>query len=226
MGTVNRRLATDLRDQLGLRRAVETGTFWGVTARSLAALFDSVVTIELSASLHARATTALRDLPQVETVHGHSVVALSTIARSDISTLYFLDGHWSGGVTEGVEDECPVIEEIVAIGAGHPDDCLIIDDARLFTSAPSPMLDAAQWPTIIEVFDAIRYQRPDHIVTLIADQVIAVPQRAKPAIDAHGARVLNTYGARLHAKVVALRGAALTSLAAVRTRLGHHGVRP
>lgn len=33
MGTIDRRLAADLRDRLALGRAVETGTFRGATAR-------------------------------------------------------------------------------------------------------------------------------------------------------------------------------------------------
>ncbi|HEV3321665.1 MAG TPA: hypothetical protein VG147_05670 [Solirubrobacteraceae bacterium] len=212
MGTIDRRLAADLRNRLALGRAVETGTFRGVTARSLAAQFDSVVTIELSASLHEQASARLRDLPQVEAVHGDSVEVLDAIARCGIPTLFFLDGHWSGGNTEGVENECPVLEEIAAIGAGHPADCMIIDDARLFTASPPPPHDPEQWPTITEVFDAIRSQRPDHLVTLLADQVIAVPPQAKPVID--------SYGASIQGRRADVRSRALSMIAGMRSRAG------
>jgi hypothetical protein len=188
MGTIDLRLATDLRDEVGLQRAIETGTYRGRTARALASVFDSVITIELSQSLHERAASTLGNSPQVEAMHGHSSEVLRKVVRGDIPTLYFLDGHWSGGNTEGTDDECPLLDELAAIGAGHQDDCIVIDDARLFTSAPPPPHDPTHWPTIVEVFDAIRSRRPDHVVTLLSDQVIAVPQRAKPLIDAHGAR--------------------------------------
>ncbi|MDX6665098.1 MAG: hypothetical protein QOG68_1304, partial [Solirubrobacteraceae bacterium] len=56
MGTVDEQFAADLRRQLDLRRAVETGTFEGGTARKLSAMFGEVVTIEHSAELHAAAT--------------------------------------------------------------------------------------------------------------------------------------------------------------------------
>jgi hypothetical protein len=190
MGTIDLRLATELRDELGLKRVIETGTYRGLTARALAPLFGSVVTIELSRSLHERAARALGDVPNVEAIQGDSREVLAGIAPADTGTLYFLDGHWSGGVTDGADDECPLLGELAAIGPGHPQDCLVIDDARFFTSAPSPPLDPAQWPTITEVFDAIRTERPGHAVTLIDDQVLAVPQRAKPVIDTYGARVL------------------------------------
>lgn len=186
MGSVDLALATDLRDRLQLARAVETGTFKGLTARALAGVFPSVVTIELSEELHRRAAADLRDVPMVTALHGHSAMRLREVTDAGVPTLYFLDGHWSGGNTEGVDQECPVLEEVAAIGAGHPDDCLIIDDARLFTSAPPPPHNPEQWPTIIEVFDAVCAQRPEHFVTLLADQVIAVPKRARPAIDAYG----------------------------------------
>jgi hypothetical protein len=197
MGTIDLRLAADLRDQLGLQRAIETGTYRGRTARALTSVFGSVITIELSRELHERAATALGDLPQVEAMQGHSSDVLRTVVRDDTPTFYFLDGHWSRGSTEGADQECPLLDELAAIGAGHREDCVIIDDARLFTSAPPPPHDPTHWPTIAEVFDAIRAQRPDHSVTVLADQVIAVPQRAKPVIDA--------YGARVHAASVSLR---------------------
>jgi hypothetical protein len=196
MGTIDLRLATELRDKLGLRRAVETGTYRGLTARALASLFENVITIELSRSIHEQATNALRDLPNVETVQGHSSDVLVGVARQDTPTLYFLDGHWSGGNTAGSGDECPVLKELGAIGPGNQDDCIVIDDARLFTSAPPLPHDPAQWPTLVEVFDAIRSQRPSHTVTLLSGQVIAVPLRARSVIDSYGARMNEDIGLR------------------------------
>jgi hypothetical protein len=192
MGTVDRSLAADLRDRLGLRRAVETGTLHGRTARSLARVFGEVVTIELSEELHALASERLRPLSQIRVVQGLSVERLRELADADVPTLYFLDGHWCGGKSAGVEDECPVLEELEAIGAGHPDDCLIVDDAGLFMSPPPPPHRAEQWPTIDEVCDAVRAIHPNHLITVLDDQVIAAPARAKPALDAHAARVANT----------------------------------
>jgi hypothetical protein len=217
VGTIDLRLASDLRDQVGLQRAIETGTYLGGTARALASVFGSVITIELSRSLHERAVTGLRDLPQVEAMHGHSSEVLHGVVRCDVPTLYFLDGHWSGGSTEGAADECPVLDELAAIGAGHRDDCLVIDDARLFTSAPPPPHNPTHWPTIVEVFDAIRSQRPGHVVTLLADQIIAVPQRAKPAVDA--------YGARLQAQTMGLGGRVIRVLVDTPRRISRAGYR-
>lgn len=208
MGSVDQAFAAELRAQADLSRVVETGTFKGVTARRLAAVFPSVTTIELSETLHRRASESLRDLPQVTALQGHSVSRLAELRDPTQPTLYFLDGHWSGGNTEGADDECPALEEIQAIAGGHPDDCLIVDDARLFASAPPPPCKPDHWPTLIELFDALRAQWPDHLVTVIDDQVIAVPERARPAIDAHGLRVQRAstgIARRIGEHVVALR---------------------
>lgn len=189
MGTVDLGLASHLRDVLGLQRAVETGTFRGVTARRLASVFSSVVTIELSEELHRSAEKVLGDLPGVRTLQGHSATRLHGVRDPTVPTLFYLDGHWSGGITEGNNSQCPVLAEIEAIRAGSPDDCIIVDDAGMFTSAPPPPHSAEQWPTLLAVFDAIRGIHPGHLVTLLNDQIIAVPPRARPAVDAYGARI-------------------------------------
>ncbi len=189
MGSVDLTFAADLRDRLQLARAVETGTFRGVTARGLAGVFPAVITIELSEELYRTATRSLADLPHVTPVQGHSVERLREVQDASVPTLYFLDGHWSGGMTDGVDDQCPVMEELATIGESHPSDCFIIDDARLFTSAPPPPHNVEQWPTILEVFDLIRARHPEHYVTILDDQVIAVPPAGKPAVDAYGLRL-------------------------------------
>jgi len=189
MGSVELQFASDLSAALGLRRAVETGTYRGDTARVLAQAFPSVITIELSPELHGAAVTALADEPRIRPLQGHSANVLRDVNEPTTPTLYYLDGHWSGGPTAGAEDECPVLAELAAIEAGHPDDCVLIDDARLFTSAPPPPHNREMWPTLIEVFDALRARWPEHIVTVLADQVVAVPPRARDALDAYGLRV-------------------------------------
>ena len=65
------------------------------------------------------------------------------------------------------------------IGVGHEHDCFVIDDARLFTSAPPRPLDPTHWPALIDIFDAIRSRHPQHVVTLLSDQIIAVPPPAR-----------------------------------------------
>jgi hypothetical protein len=155
----------------------------------MAQVFPAVITIELSEELHAAAVTRLADEPRVRALQGHSARVLGEVLDPAAPTLYFLDGHWSQGTTAGAEDECPLLGELEAIAPGHPDDCILVDDARLFASAPPPPHDPARWPTLLEVLDALRARWPEHLVTVLEDQIIAVPERARPAIDAYGHRV-------------------------------------
>lgn len=189
MGSVDLQLASDLKAAVGIQRAVETGTYRGRTARALATVFGAVVTIELSVELHQQAEAALRDTPAITALQGHSSQVLRDVADPATPTLFFLDGHWSAGSTAGADDECPVLDEIAAIGASNPADCLVIDDAHWFAASPPPPHKASAWPTLTEVFDAVRAQRPDHHVTLIADQVIAVPAQGRDAVNEYAHRM-------------------------------------
>ena len=137
MGSFPNQLSADLRDRLGLRRAVETGTYYGHTTAVLARMFEQVVTIERSGDFYDRARTLLEPLSNVRQIRGHSGETLGSLESGPGGTLYWLDAHWSGGETAGSDDPCPLLAELEAIGAGEPSDCLLIDDAREFSSPPS-----------------------------------------------------------------------------------------
>ena len=188
MGSVPEELATDLRDRLGLVRGVETGTYHGYGARTLARIFDRAVTIELSEELWRQAQSRHGDVSNLDLRCGDSAELLPEIVDEELPTFYFLDGHWSGGPTAGETHECPVLAEVAAIGAGHEKDCIAIDDARLFAAPPPPPHDPDQWPTLLALIDAIRAVRPGHHITMLSDLVIAVPMEAKPVVDRFGQR--------------------------------------
>ena len=165
--SVDEALARRLQEEVPLERAVETGTYVGETTRALAAIFPAVVTIERSEELHRDAAEAMRSLGNVEALHGHSADRLPELADPAVPTLFFLDGHWSAGVTAGADDECPLLRELEAIRPGAPTDCIVIDDARMLTAPPPRPHDPAAWPTLLEVVDALRAAHPGHHVTLL-----------------------------------------------------------
>jgi hypothetical protein len=190
VGNVPIELAAQLRARLGLERAVETGTYLGGGARLLAGVFPAVTTIELSHQLHGQAREDLAELPAIEVLQGDSRTVIPQLVEDPVPTLFWLDGHWSGGPTAGAQDECPVLEEIAAIGAGTERDCVLIDDARLFVASPPPPHDPSQWPTLLDVFDALRAIRPTAHVTVVEDAIIAVPVEGKPVVDRYARAVL------------------------------------
>ena len=189
MGTVPAALVTELREQAHLRRAVETGTFRGDGTAILSELFPEVVTIELSRELHKLALARFAHRGNIRLIRGESGAELPTVVDCTVPTFYFLDAHWSGGETAGEEHECPLLAELGALGAGHWDDCIVIDDARLFRDPPPPPHKPTHWPTFAEVAGVIRAAHPDHYVSVAGDQIIAVPSMARPSVDAWAAVV-------------------------------------
>jgi hypothetical protein len=184
IGVLPAQLVRDLSGALGIRRAVETGTYLGSSTRKLASIFPEVATIEISRELHEAARERLADLPGVTCRHGDSSAELPLLASLNEPTLYWLDGHWSAADTGGRERQCPLLDELGALAGGHPDDCMLIDDARFFLAAPPPPWSPELWPSVAEVIDALRTVRPSHHITVLHDLIIAVPARAASVVDA------------------------------------------
>ena len=167
MGALPVALARQLRDTYGLVRAVETGTYHGAGAAALAELFPAVETIELSWRNYLLARLRVRH----RAVHFRRGDSRRLLRPSSVPTLYWLDAHWSGGGTAGKDVECPVLEEIAATQGGHPGDCYLIDDARLFVDPPPAPHDPAKWPSLEQLRSALL---PRH-VTLEGDVILARP---------------------------------------------------
>lgn len=95
---------------VGLRRAVETGTYDGESAARLAVTPGHCTTIERSAVLAERATARFAGMEQIEVLVGSSRDLLPKVcAQLDEPTLFWLDAHWSGQGTPGQDDPCPLM---------------------------------------------------------------------------------------------------------------------
>jgi hypothetical protein len=95
-----------------------------------------------------------------------------------------LDAHYSGGGTAGQDYECPLLEEIEAIGGSDNDSYIFIDDARLFCSPPPRPHSVEDWPTISDVILKIHQILGDEFyITITEDIIIAVPPSAKDIVQ-------------------------------------------
>lgn len=161
----------------GAGRFVETGTFRGATARWAAGHFAAAVTIEASEELFRAAKTNLADLANLAVVHGES----GRVLREQVPAwrepvLFWLDAHWSGGPTFGVESECPLLAELAAIDASPVDHVILVDDARCFVSPPPRPHRASEWPGLTQVTAALA-ANGRRFVALWDDCFVAVPTR-------------------------------------------------
>ena len=143
--------------QFNLTTLVETGTFHGDTLWALRDRFRNLISIEIDEELHRKATKRLAGYQNIKLVRGDSAKAIAAVlAELRGPALFFLDGHYSGGVTGKGEEVSPVIKELRHIFK-HPDTnhVILIDDARLFGKKAGE-----GYPELEEVRDFMLKSRP------------------------------------------------------------------
>lgn len=136
---------------------VETGTFLGETAEMLAAHAKAVYTIEPEEKLYRQAAERLSSEPKIRVMHGLSEEVLPKLLPTLSGTINFwLDGHYSGGITHQGPVDCPVRDELKHIEANLPrfgDVAVLIDDIRCF----DPTIETyADYPDLNELVDWAR----------------------------------------------------------------------
>ncbi len=155
----------------------ETGTYLGATSDWAAGQFAKVHTVEASPDLFERAKQVLAARPNVVQHQGRSADVLREVVPTLAGAwLFWLDAHWSAGITFGEGEECPLLSELEIVLRGGPH-ALLLDDARLFFRPVGPPHDWRQWPTIDEICGTIR----DHAttptsVTVVDDVIFALPR--------------------------------------------------
>jgi len=169
-------IAAELSQLNGSTVFVETGTYRGETTRWAATQFETVHTIERSEQLYYEHSVALAAFPGVTAHLGDSRQILPAIVAQlgKRRATIWLDGHYSGGETAGADDECPLLDELKALGDRWTD-VLLIDDARLFLGAPPPPHQPAAWPTIAEIVRHLPVAGRHQFVQIIDDVIVIVP---------------------------------------------------
>lgn len=176
-------LAAFLRRTCGLTCFFETGTGTGASAAWASAHFEQVITVEAAMPMFVMSKHQLIAHPSVIGLLGdsrrHIREAIPTLPR----TLFWLDAHYSGVETHGVDDQCPLLDEIDAIAATLDRNVVMIDDMRMIAAPPPPPMRPDQWPTLCDVTDALRRHHQPFIV-LRDDVLIAVPAAARDPLIA------------------------------------------
>lgn len=115
---------------------IETGTLNGLGVQlALDSGFQWAITIELGDTLHAGARSKFTGNDRVITLQGDSSKVLPEVLETFKGTpfTYWLDGHYSGGVTALGEKESPLMEELEAIlSRGVDGELIYIDDMRIY----------------------------------------------------------------------------------------------
>lgn len=113
---------------------VETGTFHGDTIHALMGDFEELISVELSERLYRKAQRRFSGCRKVALFHGDSGEVLARILPGITRpALFWLDAHYSSGVTARGSIDTPLYKEVDLI-LSHPlarQHVILIDDARL-----------------------------------------------------------------------------------------------
>jgi hypothetical protein len=136
---VKRSLLLEYAKQYNLSLLVETGTFWGGTVAAMRRHFRRVISIELEPRMARHSQRRFARFSNVSIIHGDSARELArVVSELPAPTLFWLDGHDSGGDTAATE---PLGDELVAVMQAPAGSVVLIDDARVFTGTPRLTLD-------------------------------------------------------------------------------------
>ena len=145
---------------------VETGTFRGDMVEAQKGKFEKIFSIEIDDILFQKAKKTFKRSKNVTILKGDSGKILPLIIKDlNKPAIFWLDGHYSGGVTGKGDKECPIIEEINSILSNQKlSHVLLIDDARLF-------IGENDYPTLDELTTFVKSKSNKYQVT-VSDDII------------------------------------------------------
>lgn len=172
-GFLKRSFLNHLKEVFKANVFVETGTFLGETTKEASFVFDEVYSVELSSSLYERCATSLKNEKNIYLYQGDSALFLQNLLPSlkDRGTIIFwLDAHYSSGITVRGKKDTPVVEELKAIKESciH-DGIVLIDDMRHFYTTD------CDYPSFTRTCELLLDINPQYKLALLGDVLIAFP---------------------------------------------------
>ena len=134
---------------------VETGTYLGDTVYALKNDFEKIYTIELSKKLFEDAKKRFSGESQIYCYQGNSKDILPDILKElNSMPIFWLDAHYSAGITAKGDKNTPIIEELEIIFKNLNKMVILIDDAREFGTEPD-------YPTIFKLKNFVKRYYPN-----------------------------------------------------------------
>lgn len=127
------------------------------------------VSIELDETLCALARRRFRRHPDVEILWGDSGSLLANVVEQLTEpAVFWLDGHYSGGVTADSGGDAPILSELEAVLVSPVAHLVLVDDARLFDGTNG-------YPTMDAVSSLVATHRPNSPASVDNDVVVCQP---------------------------------------------------
>jgi hypothetical protein len=168
---VKQRHIKSIANKYDLKILVETGTYKGDMVKAQLNNFEKIYSIELGKLLWEKATFRFRKNNHIKILNGDSGSVLSDVVPMlEKKSLFWLDGHYSAGITAKGELNCPVYKELSNIFNSPLNHLIIIDDARLFVGKDD-------YPSIEELTKFVNNHKSNASITVIDDLIIINPSK-------------------------------------------------
>lgn len=120
--------------KFGMKYFVETGTFFGDMVEAMKPVFEKLISIELDKDLFEKAKQRFSADKKVQILNGDSGKLMPEVLASfgGKNAVFWLDGHYSSGITAKGDLNTPIYQELKAIFGDSGKHAVLIDDARLF----------------------------------------------------------------------------------------------
>ena len=131
--------------------------------------FNQIYSIELDENLYLRAKKKFDNTTNIQILQGDSCMVLPDLLNKiEKKCLFWLDAHYSGGITARGNLDTPIMLELKSIFSHKiKDHIILIDDARCFNGSKN-------YPTIQDLRNFVKKERPDNWVFEIRDDIIRI----------------------------------------------------
>ncbi len=176
---VKRMTVLEYANRFNAETFVETGTYLGDMVYAVRNSFKEIFSIELSKHLYDLVKKRFAEYDHIQLINGDSYDELkNVIDRIGGTCVFWLDGHYSGGITAKGKKDAPIIEEINAIFDSDLDNYVIlIDDARTFSGGGvCPIGNKNDYPTIKQIQKIVHDKCDDYVINT-KDDIIRVHKK-------------------------------------------------
>ena len=146
---------------------IETGTYFGEMINAQRDNFKKIYSIELSYDLYQKAKNRFQAFSHIELINGDSGEKIKQILQQlNEPAVFWLDGHYSEGITAKGNKNTPIEEELLHITIHPYPHIILIDDARLFNNSED-------YPTVEKIKEIISKNRVIDFFK-VADDIIQI----------------------------------------------------
>jgi len=149
----------------------ETGTYLGDMIQAVKDDFRHIYSVELSERLYRQAQLRFKKDQHITLLQGDSgKVIRETLKQIQESCLFWLDAHYSGGITAKGDKLSPILDEVILI-LKHSvrNHVVLIDDARIFVGKDG-------YPDLSELKKIVGRLRPELNITVEKDIIRIVKE--------------------------------------------------